>query len=79
MRNYSQKEGSLPLCTASTGSMTAAIKARRILSAHGFEVKVKKLSAAKDSRGCIYGIEFSCELSGNVLSILQNAGMEVYI
>ncbi len=64
------------LCAASTGSMTIAIKARRALSAGGISVSVKKLSGGKDSRGCIYGIEYPCELSGNILSLLRERGIE---
>ena len=65
------------LCAASTGSMTMAIKARRTLSAEGFTVSVKKLNGGNDSRGCIYGIEFPCELSGNILSLLIGRGIDV--
>ncbi len=72
--------GNTALCTLSTGSMTMAIKARRALSAKGIAVNVKKLSAGSSSRGCIYGIEYPCELSGNILSILRSEGIgaEVY-
>ena len=79
MRNGYFSDLTRPLCVASTGSMTSAIKARRTLAAENIEVKVKKVSGSKDSRGCIYGIEFSCELSGNVLSVLRRAGVEVFI
>ena len=64
------------LCAAATGSMTIAIKARRTLSAEGISVSVKKLSGGNDSRGCIYGIEYPCELSGNVLSLLRERGID---
>ena len=77
MRNNYYSDLPRPLCTASTGSMTAAIKARRVLSSENIDVKVKKLSGAKENRGCIYGIEFPCELSGNILSLLRRAGVEV--
>lgn len=63
------------LCAASTGSMTIAIKARRVLSQSGITVNVKKLSGGSDSRGCIYGIEYPCELSGNIISLLQSRGI----
>ncbi len=63
------------LCAASTGSMTMAIKARRTLSQRGISVNVKKLSAGSERRGCIYGIEYPCELSGNALSVLQECGI----
>ena len=78
MRNGYYSDLTRPLCVASTGSMTSAIKARRTLASENIDVKVKKLSGAKDTRGCIYGIEFPCELSGNVLSVLRRAGVEVF-
>ena len=62
-------------CAAATGSMTIAIKARRALASAGITVSVKKLSGGSDSRGCIYGIEYPCELSGNILSLLQSRGI----
>ena len=64
------------LCAASTGSMTMAIKARRSLAAQGITVNVKKLSAGVEKRGCIYGIEYPCDLSGNVASILRSCGID---
>ena len=53
-----------------------AIKARRALAAAGITVNVKKLSGGGDSRGCIYGIEFPCELTGNILSLLEGRGID---
>lgn len=64
------------LCQASTGSMTLAIKARRALSREGIDVSVKKLSAGVERRGCVYGIEFPCELSGNIFSVLRREGID---
>ena len=55
--------------------MTLAIKARRSLAAVGITVNVKKLGGG-DSRGCIYGIEYPCELSGNIISVLQSRGID---
>ncbi len=55
--------------------MTMAIKARRTLSEQGISVSVKKLSAGESRRGCIYGIEYSCELSGSILAILRDKGI----
>ncbi len=74
MSNQTFFKGSL--CRASTGSMTMAIKARRSLAAHGINVNVKKLSAGIEKRGCVYGIEYPCELSGNVTSILRSHGID---
>ena len=77
MRKYYGKDRSSLLCAASVGSMTIALKAKRYLSARGIEVNVRKLSTSSSSRGCIFGIEYPCELSGNILSLLRDAGIEV--
>ncbi len=79
MRKYYGKDNTPPLCSASLGSMTVSLKARRYLSARGIEVNVRKLSAGSSSRGCVYGIEFPCELSGNIHSLLRDAGIEVFL
>ena len=74
MYQYRQGDLTHPLCNISLGSMTQAIKARRLLSARGIEVKVKKIGERNESRGCIYGIEFPCSLSGNLRAILRESG-----
>ena len=79
MRNFTYAENSFPVCTASLGSMTLAIKARRLLAQNGIEVKVKKLGEKNETRGCVYGIEYPCSLSGNILSIIRSSGIEVYL
>ena len=67
------------LCSLSLGSMTQAIKAKRILSRSDIAVNVKKLSTSGNERGCIYGIEYPCELSGNIRVILQRNGVETVL
>ena len=79
MRKVYGKNSSYPLCTASLGSMTISLKAKRLLSARGIEVTVRKLSAGSSSRGCVYGIEYSCELWGNILSVLRDAEIDVFL
>ena len=69
--------GSRALCTVSTGSMTMAIKARRLLMQRNITVAVRELATQSTRRGCIYGIEYPCELSGNILSVLREADIEV--
>ncbi len=63
------------ICTLKTGSMTYAIKARRTLAAEGINVRVLKLGDTGKKKGCVYGIEFSCSLSGNVRAVLSHAGI----
>ncbi|MBE6584649.1 MAG: DUF3343 domain-containing protein [Ruminococcaceae bacterium] len=63
-------------CTASLGSVTVAMRARRMLGAHGIKCDVIKISSDSSSRGCVYGIEYPCELSGSVRSLLSSVGMQ---
>ena len=78
MYQYSQGNFAHPLCNLSLGSMTQAIKARRLLSARGIEVKVKKIGERNASRGCVYGIEYPCSLSGNLRAILRESGFKEF-
>ena len=78
MYQYSQGNLSHPLCNIPLGSMTQAIKARRLLSARGIEVKVKKIGERNASRGCVYGIEYPCSLSGNLRVILRENGFKEF-
>ncbi|MBQ4091120.1 MAG: DUF3343 domain-containing protein [Clostridia bacterium] len=62
-------------CRATLGSVTLAMRARRILSSRGITCEVIKISASENSRGCIYGIEYPCELSGSIQGMLSSAGL----
>lgn len=62
-------------CTVTTGSVTMSVKAKKALAAEGISARSVKLSAGSAARGCVYGIEYQCELSGNVYYILQSAGI----
>ena len=70
---YADMKSRLP-CSIPLGSMTQAIKTRRLLARVDIAVTVKKLSSG-GAKGCIYGIEYPCELSGNVRTVLQQNGM----
>ena len=63
------------LCRIALGSMTVAMKAQRILSRNAIRADVVKISSDENTKGCVYGIEFSCALSGNIRVILDNAGI----
>ena len=72
---FYSKEGAV--CSAVIGSMTAALKAQRLLSGHALRSNVKKISPASRTRGCIYGIEFDCAQFQNVRSLLESSNTEV--
>ena len=62
--------------TAVIGSMTAALKARRALSAESLYSDVVKVSSHHGG-GCEYGVRFSRAISGNVSAILAANGINV--
>ena len=78
MNNFYSNTMQRALCTLSLGSMTQALKAKRLLSRSDISVSVKKLSTSDRDRGCVYGIEFPCELSGNIKAILAKNGMSAF-
>ena len=62
-------------CTVSVGSVTYAEKAMRALASAAIYSEIVKLDESR-SRGCIYGLEFSCSQSENVRAVLHNAGIK---
>lgn len=59
------------------GSMTAAIKAQRVLASNGIAVEIISLSPTQMRRGCAYGIEFPLSLEANVRNVLRAARISV--
>ena len=74
---YDTTRRSATVCTAVTGSMTMALKAQRTLAKHALRVNTVKVSKSSSGKGCIYGIEFDCALSGNIRTILESSGIEI--
>ena len=58
-------------CRFIIGSVTQAMKAKRILSAHSIATEVAKFGNTQNNTGCTYGIYFRCEHQRNVTSLLQ--------
>ena len=61
------------------GSMTYAIKARKILRAKGITTRLVKLDSALTEYGCSYGIEFRSHESYNVYEALKKNGINYSI
>ena len=61
------------------GSLTFAIKARKILRANGITTRLVKLDSGLTEHGCGYGIEFSKNESYNVYSVLKKNNIEFSI
>lgn len=64
-------------CTVSLGSVTVATRAQRILAGAALYSEIVKLGDDSLGRGCTYGLEFGCASSGNVRSVLEEAGIRI--
>ena len=63
-------------CIFLTGSVTHALKAKRLLAAHSIPVETTKVTAHRGKKGCVYGIEFNRSYKSNIVHLLTNAGIE---
>ena len=70
-------EGQLIGCRADVGSLTAALKAQKVLSRAAIPTTVVKTEPSAKSRGCSYGLSFSCSQLGNLQSVLEREGIRV--
>ncbi len=57
------------------GSVTHAIKAKKLLSREGLRAKLIKTDASKTAHGCAYGIEIPTKDFYTAVSILRSAGV----
>ncbi|MBR2465654.1 MAG: DUF3343 domain-containing protein [Clostridia bacterium] len=57
------------------GSVTYAIKAKRLLAREGLTSKLVKTDASKSTGGCAYGIEFPTKDLYAAASIMRSAGI----
>ena len=65
-------------CSAAIGSVTQAMNAQRILGEAAIPTTVIKYeNTHKTSRGCVYGISFSCAQINNVRSVLSRENVRV--
>ena len=62
-------------CIYITGSITQALKAKKILTEHSILVNTTKISSEKSKKGCVHGIEFNCNYATNVRKILLGAAI----
>ena len=74
-----EQDAALPVgtCTAVIGSMTQAMKAQSALSEAAIRSSIVKVSSAKTTGGCAYGVDFSCTQSANVRTVLERGGIRV--
>ena len=60
-------------CIAAMGSMTATVKAQRVLLDKGIQAEVIALAPEDTRRGCAYGLEFACHLQDETRTALRAA------
>ena len=71
------KQGKRGECSAALGSVTQAMKAQKILAAAAIPSTVVKWEASSRLRGCVYGVEYSCQQQRNVETVLASARIAV--
>ena len=64
-------------CTAVIGSMTQAMRAQSILAEAAIRATVVKVSSARSTGGCAYGVDFPCTQMSNAKTALNQAGIRV--
>ena len=71
------KQGYMRECSAALGSVTQAMKAQSLLAAASIPSTVMKWEASSRLRGCVYGVQFSCQQRNNVEAALASARISV--
>ena len=65
-------------CSAAIGSLTQAMKAQKALGEAAIPTTVIKYDSSRaGSKGCIYGIDFSCAQTKNVQTVLSRERIKV--
>lgn len=64
-------------CTAVIGSMTVAMRAQTVLAEAAIRAVVVKVSSAKGTGGCAYGVDFPRTQMSNAKTVLTHAGIRV--
>ena len=76
-REYFPAESVRGSCTAVIGSMTQAMRAQGLLAEAAIRSTVVKVSSAKSTGGCAYGVDFPCTQMSNAQTVFQRAGVRV--
>ena len=77
MKIFRSEEAFLQLQTTvfTVGSVTLAIKAKKLLARDGIASKLVKADASKSAGGCVYGIEFPTKDLYAVANVLRSANV----
>ena len=68
-------ELSLNTTTITVGSVTYAIKVRKLLEHRGIKSKLIKIDSSKSKSGCAYGIQLQSSFFYDAVSILKSNGV----
>ena len=66
----------MKLAIITVGTVTYALKCRKLLSKAGIQSKLVKLDSSKTSKGCTYGIELRSEDFYSAVVILRENGID---
>ena len=58
------------------GSVTYAIKAKKLLERSGIKAQLVKVESHKSSKGCNYGIKITSALFFDTVALLRNKGID---
>lgn len=65
-------------CSVAIGAITQGLRAQKILAAAAIPTTVIKYeNNSRNSKGCIYGLSFSCAQSNNVKMVLERERIRV--
>lgn len=64
-------------CSAAIGSVTQAMKAQKALASAAIPSTVIKWESSSRLRGCVYGVQYSCQQQRNVETVLASARIAV--
>ena len=65
----------MKITTLTVGSVTYAIKVRKLLERAGVKAKLVKVDSSKSKSGCTYGIQLGNENFYDAVNILKNNGI----
>ena len=69
-------KGGLDMCIVALRSMTYAIKGKNVLNDNYIDCEIVRLDPKMTSKGCAYGLKFSCVNLYNVQSALATKSIK---
>ena len=77
MRSYETGGSGSGKCFAELGTVSAAMRAQRVLGEAAIPSTVIKQEKGGSRSGCTYGVSFSCAQRRNVATVLNSTGLTV--